>query len=309
MRLEQLQAFLKVAELGSFQQAALQSEVTQSTISRQIQGLESALKCQLFHRGAQAKLTVAGELFLRRARKICQEWDVASEEISSLFQGKQTELCVAAIHSVCVSSLPSLLPKFCLGHPQIQLRVTALGSDRALKVLQDGLVDVAIIMSHRNLTNTKELAIKPLYEEQICILMASDHPLTAKKFITWENLGPYPQVIFKDGYRMRRLVEDEFSRREIPLNVSLELNIPEAFYGVVQGSEMIALMPQSLVTPVIDNPNFSVRYLFCPESGDRQDFRRQVSVVTTVDRLQIPPVAEFFNLVVDHYRCGALTVK
>lgn len=59
MRLEQLQAFLKVAELGSFQQAALQSEVTQSTISRQIQGLESALKCQLFHRGAQAKLTVA----------------------------------------------------------------------------------------------------------------------------------------------------------------------------------------------------------------------------------------------------------
>ena len=309
MRLEQLQAFLKVEEQGRNQHEPLQTELTQSTISRQIQGLESALKCQLFHRGAQAKLTVAGELFLRRARKICQEWDVASEEISSLFQGKQTELCVAAIHSVCVSSLPSLLPKFCLGHPQIQLRVTALGSDRALKVLQDGLVDVAIIMSHRNLTNTKELAIKPLYEEQICILMASDHPLTAKKFITWEDLGPYPQVIFKDGYRMRRLVEDEFSRREIPLNVSLELNIPEAFYGVVEGSEMIALMPQSLVRPVINNPSFSVRYLFCPESGDRQDFRRQVSVVTTVDRLQMPPVAEFFNLVVDHYRCGALTVN
>ncbi|MGL6281873.1 MAG: LysR family transcriptional regulator, partial [Microcoleaceae cyanobacterium] len=37
MRLEQLQAFLAVAETGSFQQAAKQCSVTQSTISRQIQ--------------------------------------------------------------------------------------------------------------------------------------------------------------------------------------------------------------------------------------------------------------------------------
>lgn len=299
MRLEQLQAFLKVAELGSFQQAALRSEVTQSTISRQIQGLEGQLKCQLFHRGAQAKLTVAGELFIRRARKICQEWNIASEEISGLFQGKQTELCVAAIPSVCVSSLPSLLSKFCLNHPQLQLRVTALGSDRALKVLQDGLVDVAIIMSHRNLINTKELAVKPLFEEDIAILMAENHPLAQKKEINWKDLGLYPQVIFKDGYRMRRLVEEEFSRREIPLNVSLELNIPEAFYGVVQGSKMIALMPYSLVKSVLNDPSFMVRNLSLSDSPDRLNFRRQVSVVTTVDRLEIPPIADFFNLVVN----------
>ncbi len=302
MRLEQLQAFLKVAELGSFQQAALQSEVTQSTISRQIQGLEGQLKCQLFHRGGQAKLTVAGEMFVRRARKICREWDSATEDISDLFKGKQTELCVAAIHSVCVSSLPSLLPKFCLNHPQIQLRVTALGSDRALKVLQDGLVDVAIVMSHRNLINTKELAIQPLFEEEISILMASDHLLAKKQEITWEDLGLYPQVIFKDGYRMRRLVEDEFSRRDIPLNVSLELNVPEAFYGVVQGSQMIALMPYSLVKPVLNDPNFVVRNLFAPDSPDRRNFRRQVSVVTTVDRLEIPPIADFFKLIVEQLK-------
>jgi DNA-binding transcriptional LysR family regulator len=298
MRLEQLQAFLKVAELGSFQQAALQSEVTQSTISRQIQGLEAQLKCQLFHRGAQARLTVAGELFVKRSRKICQEWNAATDDINGLFKGEQKELCVAAIHSVCVSSLPSLLPQFCLNYPQIQLRMTALGSDRALKVLQDGLVDVAIVMSHRNLINTKELAIQPLFEEEITVLMAGNHPLAEKEEITWKDLGLYPQILFKDGYRMRRLVEEEFSRREIPLNVSLELNVPEAFYGVVQKSTMIALMPYSLVKPVLNDPNFTVRNLFSSDSPDRQNFRRQVSVVTTVDRLNVPPIADFFNLVV-----------
>ena len=42
MRVRQLQAFLAVAETGSFQAAARQCGVTQSTVSRQIQSLEDA---------------------------------------------------------------------------------------------------------------------------------------------------------------------------------------------------------------------------------------------------------------------------
>ena len=54
MRIEQLQAFLAVAETGNFGQAARKCGVTQSTISRQIQGLENDLGLTLFHRSAQA---------------------------------------------------------------------------------------------------------------------------------------------------------------------------------------------------------------------------------------------------------------
>ena len=56
MRLEQLQAFLAIAQTGSFQQAAKQCGVTQSTISRQIQGLEANLGVELFHRSTHAKI-------------------------------------------------------------------------------------------------------------------------------------------------------------------------------------------------------------------------------------------------------------
>ncbi|HEY9643771.1 MAG TPA: LysR family transcriptional regulator, partial [Coleofasciculaceae cyanobacterium] len=109
MRLEQLQAFLAVAEAGSFQQATQQCKVTQPTISRQIQGLEAELGLPLFHRASQAKLTVAGERFLPRARKICQEWQNATAELADLLAGKQPELCVAAIHSVSAHFLPPVL--------------------------------------------------------------------------------------------------------------------------------------------------------------------------------------------------------
>ncbi len=50
MRLEQLQAFLAIAETGSFQQAARKCGVTQSTISRQIQALEADLVVVIFGR-------------------------------------------------------------------------------------------------------------------------------------------------------------------------------------------------------------------------------------------------------------------
>src|SRR5919199_6021528 len=105
MRIEQLQAFLAVAKKGSFGQAARKCEVTQSTVSRQIQSLEADLSLPLFHRTAQAKLTLGGEQLLPRARKICQEWESATQELADLMAGKQPELCVAAIHSVCAHYL------------------------------------------------------------------------------------------------------------------------------------------------------------------------------------------------------------
>lgn len=101
MRLEQLQAFLSVAETGSFQKAARLQRVTQSTISRQVRSLEDSVGMELLHRTTPARLTVAGERLFPRARKICDEWSKGLQEIADLVGGKQAELCIAAIHSVC----------------------------------------------------------------------------------------------------------------------------------------------------------------------------------------------------------------
>jgi len=178
MRIEQLQAFIAIVETKSFGQAAKKCNVTQSTISRQIQSLEQDLGLPLFHRSTQAKLTLGGEKLLPRAQKICQEWVKASTECADLIAGKQPELCVAAIHSVCAHYLPPILQQFCSDYPEVQLRVTALGSDRALKVLRDGLIDVAIVMNNRFLTTSAEIELAVLYEEQVDVLMAANHPLS-----------------------------------------------------------------------------------------------------------------------------------
>src|SRR4028118_85041 len=261
MRLEQLQAFLSVAETGSFQQAARKCGVTQSTISRQVQGLEASVGLSLFHRTAHAKLTVGGERLLPHARKICQTWRNAAEELGDLLAGKQPELCVAAIHSVCAAYLPPVLQKFCHDYPNVQLRVTSLGSDRALKVLKDGLVDLAIVMNNRFLTTGPEMVVEALYDEPIEVLMAANHPLAQPEGVPWSELTRYPQVVFKDGYGMQRLVQERFERLGATLQAVLEVNTLDAFRGVVRQGDLVALLPQSALIESRSDPTLAVRFL------------------------------------------------
>ncbi len=298
MRLEQLQAFLAIAETGSFQQAARKCGVTQSTISRQIQALESDLGLPLLHRTTQAKLTLGGERLLPRVRKICHEWQNATAELNDLVSGKQPELCIAAIHSICSYYLPPVLQKFCHDYPDVQLRVTSLGSDRALKVLKDGLVDLAIVMNNRFLTTGPEMVVEPLYDEPIEVLMSANHPLADFDRVPWVDLVRFPQVVFKDGYGMQRLVQDRFERLGAKLQAVLEVNTLDAFRGVVRQGQLVALLPQSALVEARLDPTLAVRSLGSGNSiNDGSSITRRVVMVTTQDRLQIPPILRFWHLV------------
>lgn len=305
MRIEQLQAFLAITETGNFGQAAKKCGVTQSTISRQIQSLEQDLGLPLFHRSTQAKLTLGGEKLLPRAQKICQEWSKASQECAELIAGKQPELCVAAIHSVCAHYLPPILQQFCLDYPNVQLRVTALGSDRALKVLRDGLIDIAIVMNNRFLTTSADIELAVLYEEQVDVLMAADHPLSKLKKVPSSELVKYPQIVFKDGYGMQRLVQEWFANQNVQIKTAMELNTLDAFRGVIRQGEMIALLPHKALIDSYNDPTLAIRSIAQPSTTKRNNegreldnvLTRQVVMVTTSDRLMIPPIAHFYQLV------------
>ncbi|PZO18957.1 MAG: LysR family transcriptional regulator [Leptolyngbya foveolarum] len=291
MRLEQLQAFLAVADTGSFQAAAKQCGITQSTVSRQIRAIEDSLGVPLFHRTAHSKLTLAGNSLLPRATRICREWGQAQQDIHDLMNGKQTELCVAGIQSVCAYLLPPIVTQFCQDHPDVQLRVTALGSDRSLKVLRDGLVDVSIVMHNPLLTSNQEMVVTPLYEEPVEVLMSADHPLAAHEVVPWSEIARYPQVVFKDGYGMQRIVQNQFRDRNEDFKIALELNTLDAFRGVVRQGNMIALLPQSALIESRRDLDLTVR----PTS--EPTLLRKVVMVTTHDRLMIPPIQQFCDLV------------
>ncbi|MCX5935098.1 MAG: LysR substrate-binding domain-containing protein, partial [Pseudanabaena sp. LacPavin_0818_WC45_MAG_42_6] len=261
-----------------------------STISRQVQSLEATVGISLFHRQGNAKLTVGGDRLLIHAKKICQIWSSAEQELLDLQAGKQTELCVAGIPSACAYQLPPILQKFSKAYPNVQLRVTTLGSDRALKVLKDGLIDIAIVMNNPFLTASSEMVVEKLYEEKIQLLLTVNHPLCRKESLTWKDLHNVPQAVFKDGYGLQRLVQDQFNRQGLRLNAALELNSLEAFRGVVKQGSLVALLPETFLVEITHDPDLVVRSLNEP------CLTREIVLVTTSDRIQIPPIQYFCKL-------------
>ena len=74
MNLRQLEHLMALAEEGSFSRAAERMHLTQSALSRSLQGLEDELGARLVDRtGRRSTLTPLGEAVLARARRIVLE--------------------------------------------------------------------------------------------------------------------------------------------------------------------------------------------------------------------------------------------
>jgi DNA-binding transcriptional LysR family regulator len=165
------------------------------------------------------------------------------------------------------------------------------------------LVDLAIVMNNRFLTTAREMVVEVLYDEPIEILTAANHPLAQYECVPWSELIRYPQVVFKDGYGMQRLIQDRFERMEAILQAVLEVNTLDAFRGVVRQGELIALLPQSALLEARLDPTLAIRSLENNNTSglvDGSSLTRRVVMVTTQDRLQIPPIKHFWQLVCEN---------
>ncbi len=108
----------------------------------------------------------------------------------------------------------------------------------------------------------------------------------------------YPQVVFKDGYGMQRLIQERFDRLEAKLHAALEVNTLDAFRGIVRQGQLIALLPHSALVEARLDPTLAVRPLAINSATpDGSSLTRRVVMVTTQDRLQIPPIQHFWQLV------------
>ena len=84
--LKQIQAFVTVADLGSFRRAAEKLLTTQPNISSRISGLEVQLGAKLMERDAgSVRMTATGELLLPRARDVLAALD--GIKVTRLAQG------------------------------------------------------------------------------------------------------------------------------------------------------------------------------------------------------------------------------
>jgi DNA-binding transcriptional LysR family regulator len=137
--------FLEIVKTGSFVRAAANLNITQTAVSARIRVLEQQLDRQLFVRNkAGARLTAAGERFLRYATTFVQVWERAFHEVA-MPVGRENVVTVGGEHSLWDPLLRDWLVWMSRECPDVAIRTHIDVADRLVDQVQEGMLDLAVV--------------------------------------------------------------------------------------------------------------------------------------------------------------------
>jgi DNA-binding transcriptional LysR family regulator len=175
VEIRQLEAFVAVAEAGSFTAAAERVNLTQSTVSQQIKALEEELGEALFLRGSrQARLTDAGERLLPNARIILETLDAVAVEFRVHGRTPTGRLRVGASAMASSYLFPELYEAFMRAFPNIQLLIRSTPTtDETVRQVVSGEVDIGFTAVP---VLNQAIEAEPVATDEIVLVVGSEHP-------------------------------------------------------------------------------------------------------------------------------------
>jgi DNA-binding transcriptional LysR family regulator len=241
-----LEAFIAVAESGSFSAAAERIHVTQPAVSKRIAQLEETLACRLFDRIArQVTLTEAGEALLPRAHRILQEVDDTRQAISDLSGEISGRLRLAISHHIGLHRLPPILKRFAQQHPSATIDVDFMDSEKAYEGILQGRFEVAVITLAPQPHPKVEASI--VWPDPLVFMTADDHPLCRVTAPTLETLRKFPAILPGMGTYTGRMARGVFDEHGIPLPATMATNYLETIKMMVSIGLGWSLLPESML--------------------------------------------------------------
>ncbi|MDH4133385.1 MAG: LysR family transcriptional regulator [Gammaproteobacteria bacterium] len=205
MEIAALQAFLAVAETGSFSRAAERVFLTQPAVSKRIAALESQLGARLFDRiGKRIQLTPAGTALFERARRVLRELDDVKRSITDLSGTISGELRLATSHHIGLHRLPEPLRHFHTTYPQVRLDLRFMDSEQACNEVARGEIEIAIVTLPPKLEAPLKGEI--VWEDPLDIVVASHHPLAEQHDTQIKDLMDYPAILPGPGTYTREII-------------------------------------------------------------------------------------------------------
>ena len=237
-----LQAFVSVAERGSFLRAAAHLNLSQTALSHRMKKFEEDLGVTLLIRTTrQVSLTPVGLELLPKARKLMDELGSSLERIREHGSRQDERVVIGCLPTIAAYQLPRVLREFGEAHPSVSVKIYDNSAMEIAQLVQSGTAEFGLTIVS---SNVADLDIKVLAKEPFVLLCAKDDPLARRRFVNWSQLGTSPLIRISPQAGNRVLVDDALGRRREALNWHYEVQHLQTAVGMVLARVGIAVVPK-----------------------------------------------------------------
>jgi DNA-binding transcriptional LysR family regulator len=240
-----LRYFLAVVDEGSVTRAAQRLRVAQPSLSQALRAFEEELGVQLFHRvGRGLRLSDAGEALTGPARQILRAINDARHAISGVVELQTGTLEIAALATLAVDPMATLIGRFRERHPGVQVRVLEPESADGVRALvRDGACELGA--AHLPL-HGDQLAAHPLGEQELLFVLPPGAAPTTERPLGARELTQTPLVVSPPGTSTRMLLEQALAAVGVTPQIAVQTAAREAIVPLVLAGAGAALLPAPL---------------------------------------------------------------
>jgi len=201
VNLDLFRSFFAISEFGSMSRAAEQLHVSQSTLTRQMQALETEIGGQLLERSPLGvALTAAGHALLEGMRPVVAKADIVISETRKLARGQSASMRIGYIMSAAGEYLNPALASLRRSHPETKVHLVDLSPGAQIAALRRGELDV-VLLGNINAAIAREFFVRRIATFPVVVALPVTHPLAEGDDIAVADLrqemfvGAHPEDI------------------------------------------------------------------------------------------------------------------
>lgn len=245
--LQQLEAFVAVAERGSFRSAADHIHLSAPALSRRIDKLETILGARLFNRTTRdVELTPLGLVFLDRARAALDDLESAMLGITDIAASRTGRVTVACVPSAAIYFLPSVVSSFSERYPQMRIRVIDEAASQVLASVVSGESDFGISFMGNQVPGVE---FDPIHTDPFVIAMPRQHALAGRSSLDWAELLSERLIAVARSSGNRQLLDDALAKAGVNPSYRFEVSHIATLLGMVEAGLGLAAVPRLSLSP------------------------------------------------------------
>ncbi|MGG3526499.1 LysR family transcriptional regulator [Bacillus pseudomycoides] len=245
IELRQLEYFVAVSNELHFTKAAEKLNISQPSLSQQIRALEHEIGMPLFDRiGKKISLTEAGRILLSPSKKVFHEVEQAYAAIQDLNGLQQGKLTIGALLTTVNYLLPPAILNFNELYPNIELSVLGLRTGEIREKLLQNELDIGITFLP---VQDKEIISIPLYQNELTLVVPTNHELTQHTTVTMGVLQKYPIILLPKNFFLTQLIRSHCQNFNFTPKPILEISTMESLIHMVSKGMGITVLPKPYI--------------------------------------------------------------